>query len=96
MSVKSNLQDPIKSIKELQEEFRCMRCDDDFVLFISQESLNTHIKDVHQKRRPFKCGECVDKTFLDKAQLLNHIRSVHEEKMCRFDGDKKRLPVDHV
>ena len=76
--IKAVLQET-KKIKEQERDLQCMKCDKDFVLFSTREALNTHIRAVHMNSRPFKCGECINKTFKHKYHLIKHVSSVHGE-----------------
>ena len=58
-----------------KEAFECYLCKVRF----SHENLQSHFKNVHKGRKPFKCTVC-NKTFMMKRTLADHISTVHEGK----------------
>ena len=47
--------------------------------FIHRGNLNKHIRNVHNKEKPYQCGQCFKK-FSVKNNLKGHILSVHNEE----------------
>ena len=57
--------------------------------FSSRDSMNKHIKVIHEKKLPFKCSEIgCDKSFSEHYRLKNHVEFVHE-------GIRKTFSCNH-
>ena len=41
--------------------------------------MKTHVKSVHEGKKPFKCDIC-DYNFSQKGDMKRHVESVHERK----------------
>ncbi|KAJ8681045.1 hypothetical protein QAD02_016832 [Eretmocerus hayati] len=54
--------------------FRCIKCNKHY---ISKDSLESHIKVVHQGEKPFKCELCY-KIFAYESSLKGHMEIVHQ------------------
>ena len=85
IELRTNLEEHITTVHEensssqkntLKRHDRCNICD---ASFYSKQSLNNHIKFVHEGKKPFKCNLC-DASFPYKNALNGHIASVHERK----------------
>jgi len=66
-----HLEKHIRSVHE-KAKLACPHCD----LILGRESLRSHIRIVHDKRRDHICMEC-KKTFQTKTHLNNHVSRVH-------------------
>ena len=77
---------------------QCNNCD---ARFYSKQSLNNHIKFVHEGKKPFKCNVC-DASFSYKNHLNGHIESVHERKkpfkcsICDYRSSQKNNMKLHI
>ena len=58
---------------------------------MSNESLNKHVKSVHEKHE-FKCDQC-DKSYSDKRNLSRHVKSVHEGTQFVCDKCEKSFSL---
>ena len=46
-------------------------------LLANKENLNTHIKNVHEGQKNYKCDLC-DKAFSQQQKLMRHIKNLHK------------------
>ena len=60
--------------------------------FNVKSNLNSHIRSVHDEKKPFKCNIC-DSSFARKDNLKTHIQSVHEKNtfQCNICGSNFTL-----
>ena len=61
-----------------EKRFSC-DVDDCKSTFIHRGNLNKHIRSVHNKERPYQCGQCLKK-FSDKNSVKWHILIVHDKE----------------
>ena len=107
ISLRTNLEGHITTVHEENHSFqkdtlkrhdRCNICD---ASFYSKQSLNNHIKFVHEGKKPFKCNVC-DASFSYKNHLNGHIESVHERKkpfkcsICDYRSSQKNNMKLHI
>jgi hypothetical protein len=67
--------------------FDCHLCSKKFRL---KGNLETHVRTVHEKVRPFVCAKC-PKTFGQKINLLTHVRNKHERVIAIKKGEKYQI-----
>ncbi len=67
-----------------QNMFDCHLCSKKFR---SKGNLETHVRTVHEKVRPFVCAKC-PKNFGQKINLLTHVRNKHERVIVVKKGEK--------
>ena len=58
-----------------ENQLSCSKCGK---YFLSQTSLNLHIRTIHTNPRAFKCDKC-DWGFAQKAQLQRHLEKKHPQ-----------------
>ena len=68
---------------QVREKLPCSHCNK---LYISEASLNDHIKRIHKRDKAvrFQCSQC-DVTFATNRTLKNHVQVVHGEKTMKCD-----------
>ena len=63
----------VKSVHE-REIFECSICHEKFS---RRNSMNRHMKSVHERKKSFECNLC-DSKFAQKVTLNRHMKAVHE------------------
>ena len=70
--------------KNEKEEFRCNFCDK---IFLSRNNLNIHTKEIHEKRKDFKCEIC-EVEFYRKYFYSKHMEN-HDETQNKNENENK-------
>ena len=70
----------MESTQSINNKYKCDQCG---VLFGKPSKLKSHIKSVHENKRPFQCNQCPD-TFKRKDHLTRHIASKHAENRSAY------------
>ena len=88
--IKVELKEPFKDVNNSKngedKTYWCYICG---TRFARKFNLKSHIKTVHEKRKPFKCYIC-NKSFVRNDILKKHITSKHEQKQpffCSVNND---------
>ena len=68
------------------ERHACQVCTS---LFNRKDSLNEHIKSVHQGEKPYPCTEC-GKDFSHRGNLRQHIKSIHQGESTQTERLRKK------
>lgn len=71
-------------------EERTFKCDTCSKMFPGRPHLLSHIRLVHEKRKPYNCDQC-DRSFTGKVFLVNHVAAVHTEG----GGAPKKVQCSH-
>ena len=94
---KDDLKEPISSVHEGKEPFKCDTCD---ACFANRTGLRLHISSIHENKR-YKCAKC-DASFTQDGSLKRHVVTNHEGKkpfqcdICAYSCSQKRDLNKHV